>query len=108
MDPAGELSGTVPVEEPNPWAISIEEQTGSRNKRQWHLTALRRYPDRATARGAAARIARTHLPENPAGPTERMVLCSGPDDYLVALKGPVGEVFHVRVHVWEVVGLYDR
>ncbi len=99
---------TLPEGEPNPWAISIEEQTGSKKNRQWHLTALRRYPDCATARSEAARIARTHRPENPESPTERMVLCSGPDDYLVALKGLLGGVFHVRVHVWEVVGRYER
>lgn len=39
---------------------------------------------------------------------ERMVLCNGPDAFLVALRGRLGGVFHVRVHVWEVVGVYDR
>jgi len=98
IDPAGE---------PNPWAVSIEEQTGPKKNRQWHLTAVRRYPDCATARAEASGIARTHLPENPASPTERMVLTSGPDNHLVALKGRLGGVFHFRVHVWEVAGLYD-
>ncbi len=98
----------VPDGEPNLWAISIEEQTGPKKGRQWHLTAVRRYPDCATARIEAERIARTHMPENPAAPVERMVLCNGPDAYLVALRDGLGEVFHVRVHVWEVVGVYDR
>ena len=106
MDPAGELSGIRP--EGNPWAVSIEEQTGPKKARQWHLSAVRRYPDCAAARAAAERIARTHVPENPAVPVERMVMCNGPDAFLVALRGRLGGVFHVRVSVWEVVGLYDR
>jgi sarcosine oxidase gamma subunit len=84
---------------PHQWYVLIEEQVARGQSIQWSLSATHPAgPDIEQARRLAADTALAHRPQHPKRVEGRQVFRTGPDNWLVSVKG-TKDGFHFRVCV---------